>query len=285
MLRIVDGIVFEGKPLPNTHTVTLHQLGNGHREASITPVITWQEVHTLHPDSVCAQVLRGERDDPQAEEKRERARKRSAGRARTKVRRLCKVMGLDTLLTLTYRQNVTDLAVCKAHLELFRKRMSRLLGGWLFVAAFERQKRGAVHVHIAMRSIPARVLVRGFKVRSWDAIRSLWRSVVGGLGGNVDIAGRQRTKRGVPGPRSPARIAGYISKYMLKDYETWPEGVRRFQASTCAIPEPERVRLVAENFADLVAMCYSFAADGDCEVISARVSAGGVFFLATERPG
>jgi len=285
MFRIVDGIVFEGKPSPDKRVVTLHDLGNGHREVTVRPVIEWREDGPLHPDSINAQVLRGEREDPNAAEKARLARLRSARRSKTRARRVCKVLGLDTLLTLTYRALVDDLGSCKRHFELFRKRMNKALpGGFRFVAAFERQKRGAWHVHIATRRIPAEMR-RGFVyVKSFNVIRAIWRSVVGELGGNVDVSRRKGGKRGAKvTAQSPARVAAYLSKYLTKDWEDWPDGVRRLQTSPCELPEPTRVEVVAANMADVVELCYAFAADGQCVVVTSHLGRfGDTFYLASE---
>ena len=71
MIRIVDGIVYDGKPADSRFRVLLRDLGHGHREASVNRCVDWVEVGPLHPDSRAAQVLRGEIEDPDAEEKRE----------------------------------------------------------------------------------------------------------------------------------------------------------------------------------------------------------------------
>lgn len=286
MLRIIDGIVFEGKPVPDLYNVAVHSLGNGHREVVVQPVIHWQESHALDPDSTCAQLLRGERPELAQREAQERERLnrlRAARRARTKVRRLCKAQGLDTLLTLTYRGNQWDMEVCKAHFRLFMMRMNRLLGRWHYVAAFERQQRGALHVHVATREIPPNFFRQGVRVKSFNVIRALWRDVTGEWGGNVDVSGKSR-RRGhwAIARRSPARIATYLAKYMLKDWESWPAGTRRFQGSVFALPEPDRVQLVASSFAELVGLAYAFGADGPCEVVGSRLGGGGTFYLASE---
>lgn len=294
MLRIIDGIVFEGQAVPNRYTVTYHSLGHGHRECSVMPVIEWKEGPELHPESINGQILAGLREpDPvEVEEKRRLARLKSARRAKTKVRRLCKVQGLDVLMTLTYRENQTDLVLCKRHVELWRKRMNRLfaengLGRFLFVAAYEPQQRGAWHVHLATRRVPQSLGRGGARVKSFDAVRAVWRAVVGTLGGNVDIGGK-RKRRGQQGrftQRSPAKCAAYLSKYMLKDWEEWPEGVRRFQASQGGVPVPTRVEVTAENFADLVELVYAFAGDGVSVIVSSRIGRHkDSFFLASERP-
>lgn len=291
MYRSFNGITFEGKHRPGTFVVTLHDLGNGHREASIRPRIDWTECDPLDPwVKLSIERAHAEKTIAQREaEERERVlrqKKRSAQRAKTRARRVCKALGLDTLLTLTYRANQTDLAVCKRHFELLAKRLNYLLGRFLFVAAFERQERGAWHVHIATRRIAPDYRMRGVKVKSYDAIRAVWRAVVGELGGNVDVSGKPaRNGKKVITSRSPARVAAYVSKYLTKDFEDWPDGLRRLQTSPCKLPDPTRVELIAARMAELVELVYAFTADGACDIVTTRVGPfGDTFYMATERP-
>lgn len=109
-------------------------------------------------------------------------RERSARRARTAVRRLCKVKSLDTMLTMTYRANVTDREVIRRHLDMAIKRIRRVIPGFQYVAVLERQKRGAWHAHLAVERVQSHYLHQGVLVRSYDLLRAIWRAVVGELG-------------------------------------------------------------------------------------------------------
>lgn len=281
MLRIVDGMVFEGKPSADRWSITLADLGNGHREAVIQRAIDWAEDGPLDPDSITAQVLRGERDDPQAAEKAEANRKRAARRAKTRVRRLCKAQGCDTLLTLTYRANQTDLALAKHHFQLFSKRMARALGGWVYVAAFEPQKRGAWHIHVATHALPRELKARnGVKVKSYNVVRAMWRDVVGDLGGNIDQARRKRASK-----KSPARVAAYLSKYILKAFEAGADFSKRYLSSRCDIPDRVRMEFVATSLADLIEQCVLEVTKAGGVLCSAWVSRfGDTVYLAGEPP-
>lgn len=278
MFRIVDGIVFHGKPSADRWRVSVLELGHGQRECVVQRCIDWSDDCHLGPDSIDAQVLRGEREDPDAEEKRAANLRRAARRAKTRVRRLCKAMGLDTLLTLTYRANQTDLALCKRHFELFRKRMVNALGPWAFVAAFEPQTRGAWHVHIATHALPKLMTRRGVKVKSYNVVRAIWRDVVGDLGGNIDQS--RRKGRAVPGHR----VASYLSKYMTKNAELFEAGQRRFQASQIEIPAAQVVELRTMSLRELVELAYAFAADGACDVTTFLSPFGDTFYIASGPP-
>ena len=80
-------------------------------------------------------------------------------------------------MTLTYRANQTDLELCKKHLKEFVRRVRRVLPDFVAIAAFETQKRGAWHVHMACRRV-ATVLAnkQGVRIKSFDLLRAIWRS-------------------------------------------------------------------------------------------------------------
>lgn len=226
MLRIVHGIPFIGQAT-DAYRVKAFDLGNGHIEASASRVIEWQEAD-WSPEYL-ADVLEAIERAKAEEDQVERAalnRKRAGRRAKTRVRRLCKAAGLDTLLTLTYRGAQPDLARCKAHLKEFNRRMLRVLPGFCFVACFELQNRGdqgwteaargqaaTWHVHLATKAIPA-VLPGGADFRSFNVIRAIWRSVTGELGGNIDVQRRKRNSA-----KSAAQVAAYIAKYIGKGFD------------------------------------------------------------------
>lgn len=291
MLRIVDGIVFEGKPSSDRYVHTFVDLGNGHRESTVQPAIDWVESGPLDPDSIAAQVLRGEREDPQAEEKKQANLRRAARRAKTAVRRRCKALGLDSLLTLTYRGLQADQALCELHLKLFLEKVRKAyrdagLGEFCYVAGFEPQKRGAWHVHLAVHKLPKLLLARnGVKVKSYNVIRSLWRSVTGEWQGTINESARRLNAR-----RSAAKVAAYISKYVLKMFEAGADYSKRYRWSRCDIPETVRQVITGEQYRDLIARAAQLCAEDGRGLATCWLSRfGDVFFCAGEllpdRPG
>jgi len=281
VLRIIDGVVYEGKPSADRWIVTLSNLGNGQREASVQRAIDWVEDGPLDPDSILAQVLRGEREDPEAEHKARANRKRAARRAKTKVRRLCKAFGLDTMFTLTYRQNQTDLDTCKKHVKAFVRRVKRYIPGFRYVAAYEPQERGAWHVHMAVRAIEKRFRVKGAWVKSYDVLRSAWRAVVGLDNGTVNVS--SGGKRGRIKRRSPARLAAYMSKYMLKGFEEGELYANRYSASEQTdVPRPVRMEFAKASLAELVGLVYDEVAVGGVECFTWLSRFGDTFYIATE---
>jgi len=230
---------------------TLRDLGHGHKECSIAR-------YTPDLEGAVERALskRGEGD---REVNGERARRR-AGAA---VRHRCKAMGVESLWTLTYRENVQDRELVLKHFDLFRRKVARLLGGWHYVAVLEHQGRGAWHIHMATLALPARFVIKGVKVKSWDLLRRIWRGVVGDLGGNFDEAkqgvqyGKNKGKR--KRFKNGSQIASYIAGYVAKDFGSVDLNRKRYSTSTgTVIPAPLRRVFDVDSWAlrDLIQLAY-----------------------------
>ena len=281
MLRIVDGIVYEGKPAERRYRVTLRDLGHGHREASVNRCVDWSECGPLDPDSRAARILRGEIEDPDAEEKREANIRRAARRAKSKIRQRCKAQALNSLLTLTYRANQTDRALCEAHLKAFLRRLRAAIPGFAYVAFFEQQKRGAWHVHMAVRKLPLKLsATNGVQVKSFNVVRAIWRAVVGEYGGNIDLGRWKGNAR-----KSAAKCAAYISKYCLKAYSDGETGSKRYRASSVDVPPADSMQFEAASLAELIDLVVSFAGEDGRVLATSWLSAfKDCYFVASERP-
>lgn len=284
MLKIVDGIPFIGRST-DSFRVKAHDLGHGQVEVVTSRVVEWQEADWA--PGVMAdhlEVVRKFREE-HAEEVEARNRERAARRAKTRVRRLCKAMGADTLLTLTYRACMGDLAAAKAHLKEFNRRMLGIHPSFRFVACFELQKRGAWHMHLATAGIPREFVKtnrsgQAYRVKSFDAIRAVWRSVTGDLGGNIDLARRKRNSQ-----RSPAKIAAYIAKYIGKAFgEAMGAGVNRWaKYGAVEVAQPVDLGLV-NSLREALAMAYGVILDVQ-GIATARLDRWqDWFFLAAELP-
>lgn len=225
-------------------------LGNGHLEYRMAPLKTWEDVAVLSDQAL---AHRQECMEATAEERKAANLERAAQRAKTRVRHLCKAAGVDTLLTLTYRENMCDWATLKRHMKEFNRRMAKLIPGWFYVAAFERQDRGAWHAHMAVHRLPGELQVkRGVKLKSYNVIRAVWRAVTGEHGGNIDVQARKRNSR-----RAPSKIAAYLSKYMIKAYAEGEPWSNRFSASKgVSIPKPERIRFVGYSMSDVAVAVF-----------------------------
>lgn len=218
MIRIIDGIAYESFSTEH-FKLKASDCGNGHQEITASRMVGWREMNL---DRIAMEnlleTMQARMDDPAEQAKRaENHIKRAATRAKKRVRQLCKVMGVDTMLTLVYKANQQDLDLCKKHVREFNRRVLRILPDFAFVAAFEQQKRGAWHVHMATRRIPESFADRNrqnaVRLKSYEVIRRIWRSVVGELGGNIDVARRKFHSR-----KSAAQIASYIAKYIIKGF-------------------------------------------------------------------
>jgi len=159
--------------------------------------------------------------------------------------------------------------------------MRRALGSFAYVAVAERQQRGAIHWHLAVHRLPVVMgASNGVKVKAFNVIRAIWRSVVGDAGGNIDVARRRRSAR-----KSSARIASYISKYVSKAFEDAAKGANRYSGSTgVVLPRPDRFEVRAETLADLLGQVYADAWGGSLSLVSAWLCPyGDAAYFAAER--
>jgi hypothetical protein len=165
------------------------------------------------------------RERPEVEDAPESNRERAMRRARQQLRWKIKAIGVDHMITLTTRENITDKARSTAQ---FRKFIARCRKEWptfRYVAVPEEQKRGAWHWHMA---------VCGWQ--NYDKLRGFWWASLGykvqwseggkpilrehpddpsSSPGNVDgikAKHRGKTRR----VWDAARLSGYLSKYLGK---------------------------------------------------------------------
>ncbi len=238
------------------YDVTRCDLGNGHFEYRMAPIVTWSHAGVLSDQAYAdrlEQVRLHEEDTEAQAERKEANLERAAKRATRRVRHLCKAAGVDTLLTMTYRENMTCWQTLKRHVKEFNRRMTKLIPGWFYVAAYERQERGAWHVHMAVHRLPRELSRRdGVKLKSFNVVRAVWRAVTGELGGNIDVQSRKRNSQ-----RAPSKIAAYLSKYMTKAFADGDEWSNRFSSSKgISIPKPERIRFAGYSFGDVATVIF-----------------------------
>lgn len=234
MIRIIEGIAYESKPA-DWYKLRAVEFPNGHFEATAVRGTDWVE-QEWSEIAIENYLLAKERSDAEREEeKAEQAARSACRRAQKRVRHTCKAMGVTTLCTLTYRALETDLAQVKKDLKEFNRRVLQIWPGFRFVAAYEKQKRGAWHVHLGCPSIPQMLTPKGqaIKVRSYVLLRAIWLRVTKERGGNFDAQRRKQTSR-----KGAAQIAAYVSKYMLKDYAEGQKWSNRYSTyGPVEIPE------------------------------------------------
>ena len=149
----------------------------------------------------------------------EKNQERNVRRARSRIRRKVLAAGFDRLLTLTQRETVTDVSEYHERLRKFIRLCQKR--GYLrqYVGVFEYQKRGSLHVHLAIRGwVPVQVLRTLARRAGFD---------------NVDISYRRHR-----GTRlSRLRIARYLAKYLSKDTVRTVGGHRYLSSKGIVVPE------------------------------------------------
>lgn len=286
-----DRLLLKGTRCPDQWNVyTWRQ--NGVTERSARQVIAWEEVAELPPqilDTLGNPVEPEPLTDAELEEKRRSTLLSNARRAKTMCRRVIITEGFDELLTLTYRENQGDRALCKVHFNLWLRRMKlalghdetyvdrqgktrtkRVPGNFRFCASFERQDRGAMHVHIATHRLPPECNYKGVKLKTWKLGTMVWRDIVGADNGLCFVGGRTRWGTSRRNKMRLAKMAAYVSKYILKDFEDAPLESNRYSRSNgVQIGEVHKMELTC-SFRDLIELTFE-QGDGDV-VIAHRVS-------------
>lgn len=239
---------------PGRFYAKVRDLGHGQTEVCLKPY------SERHKDDFGIPVRRPGWSSEVVERDPEDNRQRAARRAKSMVRLKCKAMAVDSLWTLTYRENVTDRDQVARDFKAFCRRVRKVLPELHYVATLEHQARGAFHVHMATHRLPAQIRQDGTKVKSWNLLRAIWRNVVGERGGNFDevkAKGNRKSKA--------HKIACYIAKYVAKAFNEGDKGDRRYWSSEGAkVPEAQIIAIKADTFADAIKEVYiRFAQVGD----------------------
>jgi hypothetical protein len=298
IVRMPDGthLRFEGQVVPDCWDVREWR-ANGVLERSARPAIAWTEIgvcdapmtyeeraaYIVHNFEGKDRAKRLAELNEEIEERRLKSLRSSARRAKTMCRRVIITEGFDELLTLTYRENQTDRDLCKQHFEKWYRRMKKALGGFRFCASFERQERGAMHVHIATHKLPQHAVHKGVKIKAWELGTRIWRDIVGANNGLCFVGGKGRF--GLPRRRQAglAKMAAYVSKYIMKDFENAPEETNRYSRSNgTVVGKVEKMRLKC-TLRELIEVTFE-QGEGDV-VIAHRVSKwSDGLWLCTESP-
>lgn len=284
--RIINGVLYFGKPAYTTWDVRVFEV-NGHREISARNPMIWEErcdvptTDLLGNPNVPLPLTDAEIDAAERE-KKERKQKESAARAKTMCRRFIKAEGFDELLTLTYRENQTDRALCKLHFKEWVRRMKRALPGFRYCGSFERQERGSMHVHLATNKLPQHAKFEGVKIPAWRLGTEVWRSIVGDDNGLCFVGGKLKNGK-YRRNMSLAKMAAYVSKYIMKDWEDVPEEVNRYSRSNgTSVPKPVTMRFHDLKLADLISLVFE-CSGGDVVVSHHASELNGRYWLCTER--
>lgn len=179
--------------------ITLRDYGNGLAE------VGWSFISAITPPKA-ARGLSTQRTHNED---------RAARRAKSRLRQLILSADLTHLLTLTYRENVTDFIRAADDLNRFVRKVKVQLPGWLYVAVAEQQERGAWHWHLAVRGR-----------QNVELLRTLWREIVGE--GNIDVSAPKGTRKD-----QRLYLVQYLGKYLVKAFTTGDRKLNkhRFRAS------------------------------------------------------
>lgn len=262
--------------------VRVTETGSGHRELLVTK--RWLHIPQGDIDDPACKVVEVDQSGTLLEQellakRAERSKQKSAARAKKGCRLKIKAGGFDEMLTLTYRENQTDFALCRKHFAAWLRKMRRAVPGFAAVWAFEQQARGAWHVHVATHRLPPWLMLQGAKVLAWRAGTALWRDVVGRDNGMCFVGGKDRrfTRK-----RSTASIAGYVSKYLTKEHATGPKDARRWDSTkNLERPVVTRFSLPPAPLFDVIGTVFDLRPG---ETIARHMSAklGDMYLLYTE---
>ena len=251
---------------------------NGHREAVV--VVKHADLQATLDRAIQRDLARLA---PRGEGDREANVEFAVRRAKRDVRHKCKAMMVNALWTLTYKANVQDREVVLKHLDAFRRRVVALFGEWRYIATLEKQERGAYHIHLATHALPQRILQGGVKVKSWDVMRAIWRSVAGEYGGNFDESKRSSRWSGRRKPiRGAGAIASYIAGYVAKDMLESELNRKRYSASKGVdVPDAYKALFTGDvTMRELLELAY--AAVGDNITRAWFDASRGIFFIESD---
>lgn len=214
---------------------------------------------------------------------------RSAARAKRTCRHKIKTAGVSSLLTCTYRENMTDFDKVREDWAAMLRKLRRVLPGFRAIYAFEPQDRGSWHVHAAIDKLPTYIDVPGEgRVRSWDYLRRMWRGIVGRDNGNIDVDGHRKTRHGLPGkyraPESLAKLAGYVSKYLTKHHEDGIPGRNKWGSTQgIDVSKPVVFDMPEMTLAELVGVAFALP-DGH-RIVRHNIGQFGKFWVLYTEPG
>lgn len=214
---------------------------------------------------------------------------RSAARAKRTCRLKIKAAGVSSLLTCTYRENMTDFDRARSDWAAMLRKLRRVIPGFRAVYAFEQQDRDAWHVHAAIDKLPVHLDIPGEgRVRSWDYLRRMWRGIVGRDNGNIDVDGHRKTRHGLPGKyrasESLAKLAGYVSKYLTKDHASGIPGRNKWGSTQgIEVSKPVVFDMPEMPLAQLVAIAFEVP-DGH-RIVRHRIGQFGKFWVLYTEPG
>ena len=276
----------EYSPFSDEYIVRTQRFDDGQQEVVAFSVAVQRHFQDLR---LRPRGVRGKREALQDETeqdvstKADKSLRTSVERSKRMIRKRCKQIRADRMLTLSTRANETRIEVWAKWWDEFRRRLNRVQE-FHYVAVLERQKRGAWHIHIAVSGR-----------QNWKLLRSIWLSVIGKAGTdgavNDSIKGFKKLcvfrKVGGKGRAMRHLIATYIAKYVGKGANDVGFNKKRYWTSKgIVLPEMTTYAHLGPELgrSDAVAAAYACVDENGADFGNAQLfwNRGiGVFWMAT----
>lgn len=234
----------------------LVRLPYGQTEISVTPANRKHIIDLRMGFNPLLDLPTRRRTDEEQAERDEENRKRSTKRARQSVRHLVKCLFADHMLTFTYRENVEDrdrvARDWKEFVRLFRLRYPE----WHYLAVLEKQERGAYHIHVAVKGRQdIKWLLRCWLLSIGQPVEEVNDWYIRGVKladksfGSVNVEPPRKRWGGVSKQWQRNKLAGYLTKYIGKEFEESDKGSKKYWHSRLEQrPQVERFWLKALTY-------------------------------------
>jgi hypothetical protein len=177
------------------------------------------------------------------------------------IRRRIMALGLDHLLTLTYKANVTEFAVTLSHLRRFIRLVRKKYPGYRWVAVPEIQE--GRHERTGFAVYHWHLAVKGFQDVRY--LRQVWKHVVGE--GNIDVRGPGRRTR-----CGKLDLSYYLVKYISKKVDDVNSGLHRY-FGTRERGEVEILKIVVDKASSVMSWISEIVFNGSM-VVQQHLSTG-----------
>lgn len=265
----------EAQPIPE-YWCKVVRLPHGQVEVSVTPANRETIINLRMGFNPLLDSPRKRRTVEEQAERDAENRARAAKRARQSVRHLVKSLFADHMLTFSYRDNVEDRAKVAADWKEFVRLFRLRYPDWRYLAVLEKQERGALHIHVAVTGkqdikwllrcwllaigqTPEQVAdwyIRGIKLGS----QSL---------GAVNVEPPKRRWGGTSKKWQRNKLAGYLTKYIGKEFEESDKGAKKYWHSRNVIrPVVEKFWLTATTYAQAVEQAHDIVMYSGCSTMS-----------------
>ncbi|RKP47018.1 rolling circle replication-associated protein [Trinickia fusca] len=212
------------------YVVRTQRFEDGQQEVAAFSVRVWRHFQAIR---ALPRGARGKREVAEGESEQDASAKAakslqtSIERSKRMIRKRCKAIRADRMLTLSTRANETRIEVWAKWWDAFRRRLNAMQD-FHYVAVLERQQRGAWHIHVAVSGR-----------QNWKLLRSIWLSVIrkSGTDGTVNDSFRGGKANAIfkriggKGRAMRHRIATYIAKYVGKDADATTFNKKRYWTS------------------------------------------------------